>query len=65
MLELLSVEQPNEYSKEAWQMSAEEKMDTVPHLREEGNRLYKEGKIAEAADQYGKAIGMLEQLMLR
>ena len=48
---------------------------TPPHLtvdvicestfREEGNRLYVQGRIEEAEEKYKTAIGMLEQLMLR
>ena len=106
-LELLSVEQPEEYKKEAWQMDAGEKAGEVPALRyylymtskskkkfpvllldhptplvvdvmkgilivvcestlrEEGNRLYVQGRIEEAEEKYKTAIGMLEQLMLR
>ena len=33
-LELLSVEQPEEYKKEAWQMDAGEKAGEVPALRD-------------------------------
>ena len=64
-LELLSVEQPEEYKKEAWQMDAGEKMGEIPALREEGNRLYMERRVDEAEEKYKTAIGMLEQLMLR
>ena len=34
-------------------------------FREEGNRLYVQGRIEEAEEKYKTAIGMLEQLMLR
>ena len=64
-LELLSVEQPEEYKKEAWQMDAGEKAGEIPALREEGNRLYMERRVDEAEEKYKTAIGMLEQLMLR
>ena len=64
-LELLSVEQPDEYKKESWQMDAGEKMGEIPSLKEEGNRLYQEKKVDEAEEKYKTAIGMLEQLMLR
>ena len=64
-LELLSVEQPEEYKKEAWQMDAGEKMGEIPALKEEGNRLYLQRRVDEAEEKYKTAIGMLEQLMLR
>ena len=63
--ELLSVELPDEYKKESWQMDAEEKLNSVPSLKDEGNRLYGEKKYVEATAKYGDAIGRLEQLMLR
>lgn len=65
ILELLSVELPDEYIKESWQMDPEEKLESVPDLKEEGNRLYAEKKYMEASNKYADAIGRLEQLMLR
>jgi len=65
IIELLSVELPDEYKKESWQMDAEEKLNSVPSLKDEGNRLYGEKKYVEATAKYGDAIGRLEQLMLR
>ena len=46
-------------------MDAGEKMGKIPQLREEGNDLYRKGKVKEAVDKYSMALGMLEQLMLR
>lgn len=46
-------------------MDAEEKLGSIPTLREEGNDLFRRKRIAEAADKYSQALGMLEQLMLR
>jgi len=65
IIELLSVELPDEYKKEGWQMDAEEKLNSVPNLKDEGNRLYGEKKYIEATAKYADAIGRLEQLMLR
>ena len=62
---MLSVDLPDEYQKESWQMDADEKLGSVPKLKEEGNRLFKEGKMEAAAKKYADAIGRLEQLMLR
>jgi len=65
IMELLSVEQPEDYEKEAWQMDADEKLHSIPQLKDEGNRLFRSNQLAAATDQYGDAIGRLEQLMLR
>jgi AH receptor-interacting protein len=46
-------------------MDADEKLGSVPKLKEEGNQLFKAGKLEEAAQKYADAIGRLEQLMLR
>lgn len=64
IIELIKVEGPEEYKKESWQMNADEKLSTVPKLREKGNQLYKEKNFDGAADQYAEALGLLEQLML-
>lgn len=64
-VELIKVEKPNGYEKEIWQMEPEEKLESIPRLREEGNELYKEKKYAEATEKYRTAIGVLEQLLLR
>lgn len=65
ILELLSVELPDEYEKAAWLMDENEKLASIPKLKDEGNRLYNEKDYLEAAEKYALAIGMLEQLMLR
>jgi len=63
VIELLSVD--NSYEKESWQMDADEKLDSVPLLKTEGNQLFKEKKYTQAGDKYKDALGRLEQLMLR
>merc|ERR550519_2578189 len=65
IMELLSVEQREDYDREAWQMEPEEKLMSAPQLKEEGNKLFREQKMEEASLKYGEAIGRLEQLMLR
>ena len=62
---MLKVEEPGEYEKDTWTMTDEEKYALVPKLKEEGNRLYKEKCYQEASDTYAKAIGLLEELMLK
>jgi len=63
-IELIKVILPDEYEKESWQMTEEEKLENIPHLKEKGNTLFKEKKYDNASIEYAKAIGMLEQLML-
>lgn len=65
ILELLKVEAPDEYQKESWQMSEKEKLEQVPLLREEGNNFYKQEKFEAACESYSRALGHLEQLMLK
>jgi AH receptor-interacting protein len=65
IIELLNVELPDEYKKESWQMDPDEKLTSVPELKDEGNRMYGQKQYKDAADKYGDAIGRLEQLMLR
>jgi len=65
VFELLTVTQVEEYEKESWQMEAGEKLESVPHLKEEGNRLFKAGDLTGAKAKYREALGRLEQLLLR
>ncbi len=65
IMEVISIEEPESYKKETWQMDAQEKLDSIPKLREEGNSLYRQNRTEEASQKYFQAIGMLEQLMLR
>ncbi len=64
-LELLNVIQPGEYKKEHWAMTAAEKNAAIPDLREEGNKLYKEGKILEASEKYYEALSYLEEMCIQ
>uniref|UniRef100_A0A0X3NUK5 AH receptor-interacting protein n=2 Tax=Schistocephalus solidus TaxID=70667 RepID=A0A0X3NUK5_SCHSO len=65
IFELISVVLPSQARKETWIMTPEEKANTVPSLRKEGNDLYAAGKWFEAAAKYEEALGLLEQLLLR
>ncbi|XP_070572091.1 AH receptor-interacting protein-like [Ptychodera flava] len=65
IFEILQVELPGEYKKEAWAMDEREKLEAVPKLREEGNSLYKQKEYREASEKYAEALGCLEQLCLR
>ncbi|KAF2885821.1 hypothetical protein ILUMI_20363 [Ignelater luminosus] len=64
-IELLKVEHPDEYQKEAWQMNEEEQLIRVQELKEKGNEVFKKGELKSAADMYAEAIGILERLLLR
>lgn len=64
-LELISVEQPEDYQKESWQMDEQEKLNMIPKLREKGNEEFRQKKFKNASENYAKAIGILEQLMLK
>ena len=65
ILELIRVEQPGEYTKDAWALSEEEQIKIVPVLKESGNELFKKKMYKEAGEKYEEALGHLEQLMLR
>lgn len=63
--EMMSVEHPGDYQKDAWAMSSDEKSDKVPKLKEEGNTLYKEKQYESAAEKYSSALGLLERLIMQ
>ena len=65
IFEIVKVEQPGEYKKDGWSLTEEERVNQIPLLKEEGNRLFKEKKYEEAAQKYQEALGYLEQLILR
>ncbi|XP_030749312.1 AH receptor-interacting protein isoform X2 [Sitophilus oryzae] len=65
IIEIVKVEQPGEYEKETWQMDTDERIDIVPKLKAEGNEQYNKKNYEEASKLYAKAIGLLEQLMLK
>ncbi|XP_011141793.1 aryl-hydrocarbon-interacting protein-like 1 isoform X2 [Harpegnathos saltator] len=62
--ELIKYSQDLEFTIESWQMTENEKLESIPYLKEKGNVLFKEKKYDSASETYAKAIGMLEQLML-
>lgn len=64
-LELLSVQLPEQYDKESWQMADDEKLQKVGDLRNEGNASYKKQEYAKAEECYRMAVGLIEQLMLK
>ena len=46
-------------------MDEDEQIVAVPKLKEEGNKLFTEKKYTEAAERYAKALGLLENLLLK
>ncbi|CAH2321411.1 AH receptor-interacting [Pelobates cultripes] len=65
IITILQIQEPGTYRQDAWAMSDEEKLDAVPLLHQEGNQLYKEGKVAEAAAKYYEAIACLKSLQMK
>lgn len=64
-LEIVKIEQPNEYTKESWALTDKEKIDLIPILKEEGNKFYNEKSYENSIEKYHLAISYLEQLMLK
>lgn len=46
-------------------MTDEEKLQAVPLIHEEGNELYRQGKVHEAAAKYYDAIACLKNLQMK
>ena len=65
MSELTQVEQTGEYEKDSWAMDENEQIVAVPRLKEEGNKLFAQKNYSEAAEKYAKALGLLENLLLK
>ena len=64
-IEVIKVEQPDEYKQDSWQMSDQQKQEAIPKLRQVGNQLYREHKHTEAAEKYYEALSYLEQLSIK
>ncbi|XP_057570413.1 membrane-associated phosphatidylinositol transfer protein 3 isoform X1 [Hippopotamus amphibius kiboko] len=65
IIELLQVEAPSQYQRETWNLSNDEKMQAVPILHGEGNRLFKLGRYEEASTKYQEAIVCLRNLQTK
>lgn len=59
------VEAPSQYQRETWNLSNDEKMQAVPILHGEGNRLFKLGRYEEASTKYQEAIVCLRNLQTK
>ncbi|XP_071618500.1 AH receptor-interacting protein isoform X2 [Heliangelus exortis] len=64
-IEVLKVEAPGSYQQDPWAMTDEEKLQAVPLIHQEGNKLYKQGKVREAAAKYYDAIACLKNLQMK
>lgn len=64
-IENLSIELPEDYEKESWQLNEDEKLESVESYRIRGNESFKRNQFKEAEEMYLNALGILEQLMLR
>lgn len=65
ILELISVELPTEYEKESWQLNDDEKVSAIEDFKNRGNAAFKQKNFIEAQDLYTRALGIVEQLMLK
>lgn len=65
IIELISVELPQDYEKDSWQMGDDEKLRYVQELKDRGNEYYKQREVKKAEESYSHAIGIIEQLMLK
>ena len=59
------VESPGTYQQDPWAMTDEDKAKAVPVIHQEGNRLYREGHVKEAAAKYYDAIACLKNLQMK
>lgn len=65
MMGCCQVEPPGSYQQDPWAMTDEEKLQAVPQIHKEGNELYRQGKVPEAAAKYYDAIACLKNLQMK
>ncbi|KAM6115104.1 LOW QUALITY PROTEIN: AH receptor-interacting protein [Pterocles gutturalis] len=63
-IEVLKVEAPGSYQQDPW-ANDEEKLQAVPLIHQEGNKLFRQGKVQEAAAKYYDAIACLKNLQMK
>uniref|UniRef100_A0A8C0IAL0 Aryl hydrocarbon receptor interacting protein n=1 Tax=Bubo bubo TaxID=30461 RepID=A0A8C0IAL0_BUBBB len=56
---------PGSYQQDPWAMTDEEKLQAVPVIHKEGNELYRQGQVQEAAAKYYDAIACLKNLQMK
>ena len=59
------MEEPGSYQQDPWAMTDEEKLQAVPLIHKEGNELYRQGMVQEAAAKYYDAIACLKNLQMK
>ncbi|KAM8773415.1 AH receptor-interacting protein [Acanthopagrus latus] len=64
-IELLEVLRPGSFQLDVWAMTDEEKLRLVPEIHEEGNLLFKQGKISEATEKYYNGVACLKNLQMK
>ncbi|XP_061840400.1 AH receptor-interacting protein isoform X2 [Nerophis lumbriciformis] len=64
-IHLLEVLPPGSFQLDVWAMTDEEKLAFVPHIHEEGNALFKQGRIKEATEKYYNGIACLKNLQMK
>lgn len=65
IIEVVSIERPEEYERETWQLSEDERRAAVQKYRELGNEFYRSKQFAEAEAKYEAALGIVEQLLTK
>jgi tetratricopeptide (TPR) repeat protein len=61
-IHLLNVLQPGDYEKEIWEMTMDEKWQACWRLKESGNSQYRSKKHRKSANDYSKAIEILDSI---
>ncbi|XP_034751092.1 AH receptor-interacting protein [Etheostoma cragini] len=64
-IELQEVLPPGSFQLDVWAMTDQEKLELVPQIHEEGNMLFKQGKIKEATEKYYNGIACLKNLQMK
>ncbi|KAJ3216662.1 hypothetical protein HDU67_009190 [Dinochytrium kinnereticum] len=63
-IDLISVQEPGDFTREIWEMTSSEKFAEAPVRKEEGTALYRAGDFAGACEKYARALMLLESLSL-
>jgi len=61
--EMLEVQEPGSFQREAWELTNEEKFAEVAIVKDQGNALFKEARYDAACEKYAFAIGLTEALL--
>ncbi|XP_028314346.1 AH receptor-interacting protein isoform X1 [Gouania willdenowi] len=64
-IELVKVLPPGSFQLDVWAMTDKEKLDLVPQIHEDGNKLFKQGQIKEATEKYYNGIACLKNLQMK